>query len=164
MKWYCGIDPGLSGAIAFYDGVCLLVYDFPLLSKENRLHKIRKRIDIARTADIFKNIANVDLVLLEEVHSMPSDGHVGAFSFGKTCGIIEGILGTLGIPVILTSPAVWKPTLGLNSTKAKSIALAKLKFPHHAHYFARAKDDGRAEAALLAWIAYEKFATKVQQK
>ena len=160
MKWYAGIDPGLTGAIALYDGATLHVFDFPLIKHTHHTHKIRQRLDITQTAQIFKTytqgVSGIELVLLEEVHSLPSDGHVGAFTFGKTCGIIEGILGTLNIPVILTSPAVWKPQLGLNSTKEKSLALAKIKFPGYT-YFERKKDHGRAEAALLAWIAYTKF-------
>jgi hypothetical protein len=41
--------------------------------------------------------------------------------------------------------------MGLHSDKGESRALAMRLWPDHGDRFARVKDDGRAEAALIAW-------------
>lgn len=173
--WYCGIDPGLSGAIAFYTDEPiprLSVYDFVTVkggSSSNQYHKAdsRKEIAISETAAIFKShietCGPVKMVYLETPHSLPNDGHVGAFRFGKACGIIEGILGTFNLRVIPAMPHVWKKHLGLSSSKEKSLALAKEKFKNIVNseeYFRNKKDHDRAEASLLAWYAHKVFGAK----
>ena len=159
MSYYAGIDPGVTGSIAFYNGVELKIHDLPTNKRSFHTHKIRQQIDAEKLADIFR-LQECKFVMLENVHSQKGDGHVGAFTFGKTVGIIEGVLGTLNIPVITIEPSVWKPQLGLNSQKEKSLVLARQKFPLYTHYFERKKDHNRAESALLAWIAYTKFGSK----
>jgi crossover junction endodeoxyribonuclease RuvC len=48
------------------------------------------------------------------------------------------------------SPAVWKKHFKLPADKEASRALALPLFPATAEHFARKKDHGRAEAALIA--------------
>lgn len=175
-KYYAGIDPGTGGALAIYspapkpvDSDLLWVYDMPLQdsgSPSNQYHKKKshKAIDTQALAQIFRMheefIGKISLVLLEQPHSLPSDGHVGAFYFGKACGHIEGALGVLGYTVIPTMPAVWKSALNLSSVKKASILLAKKKFGHinsALDYFTKVKHHDRAEAALLAWFAADRF-------
>ena len=50
----------------------------------------------------------------------------------------------------------WKAALNLSSAKSASREQASLTFPDDAAQWARVKDDGRAEAALLAWYAMGK--------
>lgn len=94
--------------------------------------------------------SEIELAVIEDVHSSPRDGHVGAFSFGKTTGILIGTLATLLIPTFFTPPQVWKNCFGLSKNKDDSFRLATKKFPDSSHLWTRKKDDGRAEAVLLA--------------
>ncbi len=178
--WFCGIDPGVSGAIAFYKndilGEDLCVHDFVTVkggSSSNQYHKAEHRKDIAitETADIISrhihNRGKIKLVYLETPHSLPNDGHVGAFRFGKACGVIDGILGTLGLQVVPAMPHVWKKRLNLSSSKESSLKLARetfSKIPHAQEYFKNKKDHDRAEAALLAWYAHQVFGGEKHEK
>lgn len=175
LVYYMGIDPGVKGAMAFVgidsEGGLqqLIIEDFPLVSvgsKSNQYHKAkdRKTICSSTTADILSGFGDmwgpIMLVMLETPHSLPNDGHVGAFNFGKALGHIEGILGALKFQVIGTVPSVWKSSLALSSVKQASIDLAKEKFKHidgALDYFEKKKHHDRAEAALLAWLCAYRF-------
>lgn len=74
-----------------------------------------------------------------------------AFAFGQVAGRIEQALDDFDIPWRAVPPAVWKRAIGLRGDKDASRALACQLFPLSAQLFARKKDDGRAEAALIAY-------------
>jgi crossover junction endodeoxyribonuclease RuvC len=61
------------------------------------------------------------------------------------------------IPHQLVTAAKWKKYFNLSQDKGISRRLASERFPHDAEQFSRVKDDGRAEAALLALYAAETF-------
>lgn len=150
-----GVDPGLSGAIALYTSLPehdpFIIFDMPTLEiTVNR--KKRKRIDLyslARTLDLYAK--DIGLVVIEAVGPSPRDSKAGAFTFGKTAGIVEMAFAANFIPVHMAQPNVWKKALGLTGDKDMSRALASRMFPAASHLWARKRDDGRAEAALLAW-------------
>ena len=48
------------------------------------------------------------------------------------------------------TPQRWKKALSLGQGKDAARARASQLLPAHAHYWQRVKDDGRAEAALIA--------------
>lgn len=148
-----GIDPGFSGAIAFYNKSKLKVYDLPL-----KKFMGRNQIDGEAFAKIIKQYnKNISFAVIEDVHSMPEQGVVSTFRFGYNAGILLGVLNALNIKVLKVKPAVWKSALGLTSSKKLSLELAKETFPFYLQYFKRAKDDGRAEAALLAEFGFRTF-------
>ena len=68
-------------------------------------------------------------------------------------GVIEGAMAALGLPVAFVTPPVWKRAVGIAPGKdgAKDAARSEAirRWPAHAGLFARVKDDGRAEAALI---------------
>lgn len=157
MTAIIAIDPGLTGAIAFYDGARLAVTDMPT-------YTVRKatRVNLHElTAIIHRNYMadGADAALVEHVGSMPKQGVASAFNFGFTTGAIHGILAALGMESHTVTPAQWRFGVGLMRTegadkrdrKASSRARAIELFPDYVHLFARAKDDGRADAALMAW-------------
>lgn len=84
-------------------------------------------------------------------------GAAASFEFGKSQGVVLGILSALEIKTILVKPAVWKSMLNLSSDKSLSRTRASSIFPRKAGQFARKKDDGNAEAALLAWLGYKAY-------
>jgi len=138
-----GIDPGLSGAIAFYfpcqpDRVA--VEDMPTVAGA---------IDCATLARRIRQMAP-NVVVVERVGAMPKQGVSSTFKFGASYGAVLGILAALQIRTVLMTPSVWKKHFRLDSDKEKSRALALRTFSKTPEHFARKKDHGRAEAALMA--------------
>jgi hypothetical protein len=139
----CGIDPGLSGAIAFYFPLTpdrVMAEDLPVAGGA---------IDCATLAARIVQMAPT-LAIVERVGSMPGQGVSSTFKFGAAYGALHGILGALQIRTVLVTPQTWKKHFRLDSDKEKSRALALRTFAKSPQHFARKKDDGRAEAALLA--------------
>ena len=147
-----GIDIGVVGAIATMnrDGQLVSVVDMPVL---NDSPAGRRAVNAPLLAEIiFKSHAAGAFV--EFVGARPGEGAVGAFAFGRSRGVVEGVLGAAGVPVTWITPPSWKRLVGISPGKegAKDAARAEAirRWPAHASLFARAKDDGRAEAALIA--------------
>lgn len=141
-----GIDPGVSGAIALnVDGELAIVEDTP---------SIDKRVNVAVLSQMigaWHSRHPITKVVIENVHAMPKQGVSSSFNFGRALGDVEGCVIALGHVVEFVSPAVWKRDLGLTGKdKAASRQLATDMWPSWADAFKRVKDDGRAEAALLA--------------
>ena len=62
-----------------------------------------------------------------------------------------------GYEMHYATPASWKKHFKLSKDKGVSRATASQRFPQNAELFKRVKDDGRAEAALIALYGYEKL-------
>lgn len=153
-----GIDPGLHGALAFVQLVAgtprVEVFDMPIVAKQvNNIS--RSRIDKPALADLIASrIHTLRCVVIEDVHALPKDGPVQAFTFGYGLGLLHGICQVYDLSVVNVPPHSWKSKYGLNSDKHKSRAVASRFFPHNASVWSRAKDDGRAEAALLGLLGF----------
>jgi len=141
-----GIDPGKNGAIALIHKISykLDVYDMP--DKPILIHKL-----IASYSRL------TSFCVIEDVHSLPRDGHVGAFAFGKNYGMLLGILAANNIFALPLKQAVWKSQLNLSQDKSKSIKKIRDLYPTDVDNFYLKKHDGRAEAALLAHIGIVRF-------
>jgi crossover junction endodeoxyribonuclease RuvC len=74
------------------------------------------------------------------------------FTMGRGLGTWEGVLAGLGIPYELVTPQRWKKALmdGMGKDKDASRLQAIRLFPAIAGQLARKKDDGRADALLIA--------------
>jgi crossover junction endodeoxyribonuclease RuvC len=149
---YIGVDIGNVGAIAEIDasGALIAVHDLPTLRDGPNS---RPAVNAPLLADIaFKSHASHAYV--EFVGARPGEGAAGAFAFGRSRGVIEGVLGAAGVPLTLLTPASWKRTIGIPPGRegAKDLARSEAirRWPGQAQLFARSKDDGRAEAALIA--------------
>ena len=153
-----GIDPGLYGALAFVELVGgtprVEVFDMPIVAKQvNNIS--RSRIDKHALADLIANrVRTLRCVVIEDVHALPKDGPVQAFTFGYGLGLLHGICQVYDLSVVNVPPHVWKSKYGLNTDKHKSRTVASRFFPHNASVWSRAKDDGRAEAALLGLLGF----------
>ena len=142
-----GIDPGLSGAIAFY------FPDAPNLIAAEDMPVAAGEVDAATLARRIRAF-NPTTAIIEQVGAMPKQGVASTFKFGQSYGTARGVVLALGIPLHQATPGRWKKHYRLDSDKEKSRALALRYWPASAH-FSRKKDDGRAEAALLARFAAE---------
>jgi len=139
-----GIDPGLGGAIAVMNECrhCE-TSDMPTMGEGTQ--RMINAHEVAR----FLTERDVEFAVVEEVSAMPKQGVSSTFRFG---GAYYGILCTLqvlGIPYQVVRPAAWKKAMGVPADKEVCRRKAIELLPKAAQQFARKKDDGRAEAALL---------------
>tara|TARA_R110000782_G_scaffold16737_1_gene47591 strand:+ start:859 stop:1341 length:483 start_codon:yes stop_codon:yes gene_type:complete len=151
-----GIDPGFTGAVSIYDSQKnkLECYDIPTYKspKGKTLINLHALLDILTYSDDDSSMA-----VIERVNAMPNQGVSSTFRFGQGYGQIEMGLAACKLAVHYVSPAVWKKHFGLNRDKGVSRGLVTQRLPQYAHLFARVKDDGRAEATLIALYAAEKL-------
>lgn len=160
-----GIDPGFTGALAVIEPinrVIIALYDMPTVQPlkiaggPGAVYPIV--VDGPRLAAIIKrHEPQISLAVLERVHAMPDQGVSSMFRFGEGYGLVQGVLHSFGIRLLMPPPSIWKAFHGLNYDKARSIELASNIFGSLTakQYFARKKDNGRAEAALLALYGAE---------
>ena len=148
-----GVDLGIKGAIALLDlnGGLISVHDMPVLDGAGPAG--RRAINAPLLAAlVFKTDATHAFV--ETINARPGEGAVGAFSFGRAKGLFEGVLAAAAVPVTFLTSPTWKRIVGIPAGKdgAKDFARAEAcrRWPGHAELFARKRDDGRAEAALIA--------------
>jgi len=87
------------------------------------------------------------------------------FKFGQTKGLLSGILHTLfaQVPITYLKPSVWKPALGLNRDKKRSLIMARKLWTPQSDLFSRVKDADRAEAALLAFCGLKILGYEVKK-
>lgn len=153
MSLILGIDPGKSGALCLYDpgNGELAVYDVPTfeLSKAGRKHKQLDLIGLAGLVDNAVKGRSV-AVWIEQVGSRPGEAVSSAFDFGTTYGVLLGVCAAHFLRIERVAPVRWKRALNVPADKDGARAAASRLFPRHAHHWTRVKDDGRAEAALIA--------------
>jgi crossover junction endodeoxyribonuclease RuvC len=151
MENIIGIDVGAKGALALLSpgGVLLDVADMPIL-RDGPAKRPNVNAPLL-SAIIYRWHAS--RVFVEFVGARPGEGPTGAFAFGRSKGVIEGVAAAAGLPVAFLTAPVWKRTIGIPPGKdgAKDAARAEAirRWPDKAEFFARVKDDGRAEAALI---------------
>lgn len=150
-----GIDPGFSGAIALLNPLTreLEVIDMPVLPGA----KGRSRLDHATIANIMspQPDTGADMAVMELVSAMPGQGVTSMFRFGQVYGALEMAIVGHGYMRYDVTPATWKKHFKLSRDKDVSRGMAMDRFPAYANKFTRKKDDGRAEAALIALYAFE---------
>lgn len=154
-KTIVGIDPGFGGAIAWIVVDEVQTIRMPVLQID-RSGKHKRELDLSTIVKLFEGLSlNTRLlklfVYIENVHSMPKQGVSSAFAFGKGFGAILGILTTLKIPYTLISPQQWKKELRVPKGKDAARARASQLLPQGSDQWSLKKDEGRAEAALIAY-------------
>lgn len=152
-----GIDPGFTGAVAIWRPAVrsLHVYDMPTLksAKGKTVLDMHSLHDVLAPEDDTPHLA-----VVEQVAAMRGQGVSSVFRFGEGYGAIQMALASHKIPTQYVTPAQWKKHFGLNRDKGLSRGLAMQRLPEWADKFKRVKDDGRAEASLIAIYGQEKLA------
>lgn len=154
---FLGIDPGLSGALALFrpETGDLDVHDMPTFILPKGSKGSRTELDLYGLARLVDGWAPLKVrAVVELVSASPQMGTVSAFSFGGSFWAARMALAAHFIPTELVTPQVWKRALKVPASKDGARARASALLPRHAALWSRAKDDGRAESALLAlWAA-----------
>ena len=146
-----GCDPGARGAIAILEaksGDLVQVFDMPAVDVATS-GKIKRRVSPEMLASELRLYQDATAVV-EQVGAMPGQGVSSMFAFGQAYGLVLGVLAGMSIPTSTVTPAKWKKAMGVNASKDGSRAKAAQLWPASAGEFKRVKDDGRAEACLLA--------------
>ena len=143
---YVGIDPGFSGAWGMINhmGEYISCGD---------MHHTDKHIETRLVwSEMLQALDRQDCeVVVESVHSMPGQGVSSSFKFGVAFGGAIALAERFNCPWHLVTPQSWKKSLKLTSDKQQSLDMARQLWPTAP--LDRKKDNGRAEALLLAeWL------------
>lgn len=144
--YFLGADPGKSGGIALVEQDNKSVLSFPMPETEKDI------------SDIFEEHAQkIKIAILEKVHSMPNQGVVSAFTFGKGYGFLRGMLTAHKIPFEDVQPAVWQKELKCLSHGDKNITKARAQalFPN-----LKKITHKTADALLIAEFCRRRFELK----
>ena len=149
-----GIDPGISGAICFFEnGEVREVIEMPTMADGK---KNKRQINGSQTyneiSQRIKNISKRDIfVVIEQVSAMPGQGVTSMFNFGQSFGVIKGICSAMQLSTFFIRPAKWKKYFNLiKSEKDASRTKVIEIFPYISSYLSKKKDSNKADAILIA--------------
>lgn len=162
-KMYIGIDPGKTGAMVLNDeGKIRETTAIPLIGKEVDVNGINKWLE-----NYF--YLSAILIILEKGQAMKKQGVTSMFNYGRTCGLIEGVIVGNGWPYVLMPPQTWQKEMfvgtpamrGKTKVKPKERALiaATRLWPDEdwrKSERATKPHDGIIDAALIAEYARRK--------
>ena len=149
-----GIDPGISGAISFFEnGVVKEVIEMPTMvdGKKNK-----KQVNGNQVYNEFRNrIQKIPrekiYVVVEQVSAMPGQGVTSMFNFGQSFGVIKGICSAMQLPIIFVRPAKWKKYFNLINTEKDASRTKVIEiFPYISTKLSKKKDANKADAILIA--------------
>ena len=145
-----GIDLGAAGAVALLDadGHLLDVRDIPVLDDGPRA---RPTVSASGFAAIVREW-RPERAVVEFVSSRPTDSPMSAFAFGMARATVMSTLEVLGVSASFITVPTWKRAVGIGAgrgQKSTARAEATRRWPSYSEAFARARDDGRAECALI---------------
>ncbi len=149
MKVSLGIDPGSKGAIAIFSeaGALVAIHDMPVI-KMKVGKTMRERVSPHGIFDLLWPM-DIQTATVEKVGGMTGQSASAAYTFGYSCGVIEGVLIGLRVATTFVTPQSWKKSFGLAADKGNARQCAMRLWPEKSALFARVKDDGRAESALI---------------
>ena len=107
-----GIDPGASGAVAWYCNGVHHAAPFKDLTENELL-------------ELFEGLGKNTFAYLEAVHSMPGQGVVSTFKFGMNYGGIRMALMASGIGFQTVTPGQWQRAMSCLSRGDKKVTRAK---------------------------------------
>ena len=152
-----GIDPGLTGAFAFLntEDMTITLEDMPIVE----VLRNGSRKNEVLPAGVANAVAGKGIkhAFLERVGAMPGQGVTSVFSFGRSTGILEGVLAAYEIPTTIITPQSWQKAAAVRDGKDAGRLRAAQLFPASSTCFQRKKDSGRADAALIAWTGHQQL-------
>tara|TARA_A100001035_G_C27774236_1_gene498077 strand:- start:1303 stop:1794 length:492 start_codon:yes stop_codon:yes gene_type:complete len=156
-----GIDPGISGAVCFFnDGKIIDVIEMPSMSegKKNKKQVNGNQLYNEIKSHIYQINQQEISVVVEHVTAMPGQGVTSMFNFGQSFGVIKGICSAMQLPIHFVRPAKWKKYFNLiNTAKDASRSRAIEIFPKFSEKLKRKKDSNKADAILIASYYYNTY-------
>ena len=149
-----GIDPGLDGALAMWDGSSLITHRIPAIKSTGKGREICWEELNVSWAEKF---SLADHAFLERVNVRPGEGVSSAFKFGLVYGGLRGMITSRILPYTLVTPAKWKKYFTLPASKEAAVVKASQLFPSNSAEFRGPRGgilDGVAEAALISYYGF----------
>jgi crossover junction endodeoxyribonuclease RuvC len=153
-----GVDPGISGAlVVLADGEPVQFIDMPTYARASGGNEV----DPFRMSAIVRGIVQQHSgafisAALEPPSTRPGESPTRGQRSGESYGIVKGVLGAHGIRWCEVRPQTWKKYFGLIGTEKDDARLYAIKrHPAAMSCMARKKDNGRADALLIARWAWE---------
>lgn len=155
-----GIDPGVSGAIAFLHPDRVTVHDLPTVPVESGT--VTKRVHGPALASLIRANCPKGVPILAAIEDLSAGGSrprpgeklgASAQTVGsqyRTRGTIEATLEMLGLDVKPVMAQRWKKLYGYGKEKKTAAVIAVELYPELEPDLARVKDHNRAEAVLIA--------------
>ena len=155
------IDPGISGAICFFEeGQVNEILEMPTMAegKKNKrqingpqiYNEISSRINKFSKKDI--------IVVIEQVSAMPGQGVTSMFNFGQSFGVLKGICSAMQLSMHFVRPAKWKKYFGLIKTEKDASRTKVIEmFPYISAKLSKKKDSNKADAILIASFFYNTY-------
>lgn len=100
MVTIIGIDVGKDGGLVAMDKLTSEVLGKILMPMVGDI------VDGAAVADFIQSYTS-PVVYIEKVSAMPGNGGVSMFNFGRSFGVLLGVVQALRVPHVLISPATW---------------------------------------------------------
>ena len=141
-----GIDPGVFGAICCFDYTegAVDIFDMPIVEVRGK-----KEVSPVLVRNILRDLPGP--VFVERVGARPGQGVSSMFNFGKSYGMVLGVVAALDYSLHYVTPQRWQRDLHVESGKDGSRTRAMQLLPAYSQEFRRRRDDGRADAALIAY-------------
>ena len=156
-----GIDPGISGAICFFDnGKIIDVIEMPTMAEGKKNKKQVNGNQLYNELKKYLSAINIDnaCVVVEHVTAMPGQGVTSMFNFGQSFGVIKGICSAMQLPIHFVRPTKWKKYFNLiNTSKDASRSRAIELFPKVSEKLKRKKDSNKADSILIASYYYNTY-------
>ena len=156
-----GIDPGISGAICFFeDGQVKEIIDMPVMTdgKKNKRQINGPQVYNEISARINKLAKKDIIVVIEQVSAMPGQGVTSMFNFGQSFGVLKGICSAMQLSMHFVRPAKWKKYFGLIKTEKDASRTKVIEiFPYISSQLSRKKDSNKADAILIASFFYNTY-------
>lgn len=153
-----GVDPGISGAIVVLaDGEPVEFVDMPIYDRAGGGNEVDPFALAAQLRGIMqKHRGAFFSACLELIATRPTNARGLDQRAGEGYGIVKGVFGSLGIRWCEVRPQVWKKHYGLIGTE-KDVARQYCveRFTSVSNCLMRKKDNGRADALLIARWAWE---------
>ena len=149
-----GIDPGISGAICFFEnGEVKDIIDMPVMADGK---KNKKQINGSQIYNEIllrtKNHLKKDIhVVIEQVSAMPGQGVTSMFNFGQSFGVVKGICSAMQLSMHFVRPLRWKKYFNLLKTEKEASRSKAIEiFPYISSKLLRKKDSNKADAILIS--------------
>lgn len=149
-----GFDVGKNGGIAVISPKGYGVRVMPLAGDD---------LDIGAIADHVRE-HKPDIAVVERATAMPKQGVVSMFSFGKSYGILLGVLGALGVRTDIVRPQKWKGVILKGTARDKAAAIAYCRRAYKKANLiptprSRVPHDGMADALCIASYGMRTYLT-----
>lgn len=146
-----GIDPGISGAVAFVGETEIKLFDMPIMQSP----WIKKNSNIVDVKTLYNLIDGcphaIVSINIEIVHSMPKQGVASTWKFAGAFYSAVTIANMFEYPINMVLPSMWKKKFGLINMPKDAARLACLQmYPHLQPQLKRKKDVDRADALFIA--------------